>query len=962
MKKREQNGGVALKQAVLGQKATVFALLIVALGFSEAQTDPNDASVMQKLAISINAGKTLGWTSDTDPCSWKQVYCSQSRIESIQIGHQSLQGTLPDDLNKLSSLVRLELMSNQLSGPLPTLKGLSSLSILIIERNNFSSIPGDFFSGLIALTAVSLDNNPFSPWRIPESLKELISLVNFSANTVNLYGEIPDIFSALPSLNTLALAYNNLYGNLPQSFSGSPVRFLWLNNQNQNQQVSKLNGSISVIQNMTGLVQVWLHSNHFSGPLPDFSGLTSLEELRLRDNEFTGLVPKSLTNLKSLQNISLTNNHFQGPLPQFLPSIVSVDMVAQTNSFCLDVPGDCDPRVNSLLSIAEPLGYPDNFATNWKGNDPCNQWNYVTCSSQGNITILNFQGLNLTGTISPDFSRFESLQRLLLGRNNLHGTIPPELTKLSKLIVLNVSDNSLSGKIPDFGQNVNLIKDGNPDLGKDGNHGGGGSEPAAPSPENGKPSPKTIGEVSKSSNVVTIVGVVIGVLVGVFVVGGLGFFCYRRRQHKFRRVRSPRALEPHSIVVHPTHSGSGSEFQKVTILGSSPGTMELSPGSTAHAHHGFVQMVDDRVPTIGIQTLRKITKNFDKENELGRGGFGTVYKGELEDGTMMAVKRMAGGVIGDTGLTEYEAEIASLSKLRHRNLVTLMYYCWEGSERALVYEYMAQGALSDHLFKWKEREWKPMDWERRVRVALDVARGVEYLHSLAREKFIHRDLKSSNVLLAEDMTAKVGDFGLVRLAPQGGVSIQVTKMAGTFGYLAPEYTMNPRVSVKVDVYSYGVILMELITGRKALEENQTEECVVLSSWFRRILPTNGGLQALIDPSLDPPSEETLESISRVAELSFQCTMRDPTQRPDMGYVVGVLSSLVNVWKPQDEADPEEYYGVDLDLPLPEAVKRWQASSDSQATGAFGFASEDTGSSIPTKPTGFAESFASADGR
>ncbi|ERM93831.1 hypothetical protein AMTR_s00138p00056130 [Amborella trichopoda] len=174
--------------------------------------------------------------------------------------------------------------------------------------------------------------------------------------------------------------------------------------------------------------------------------------------------------------------------------------------------------------------------------------------------------------------------------------------------------------------------------------------------------------------------------------------------------------------------------------------------------------------------------------------------------------------------------------------------------------------------------------------------------------------------------------------------------------------LNPRVSVKVDVYSYGVILMELITGRKALEENQTEECVVLSSWFRRILPTNGGLQALIDPSLDPPSEETLESISRVAELSFQCTMRDPTQRPDMGYVVGVLSSLVNVWKPQDEADPEEYYGVDLDLPLPEAVKRWQASSDSQATGAFGFASEDTGSSIPTKPTGFAESFASADGR
>jgi serine/threonine protein kinase len=189
---------------------------------------------------------------------------------------------------------------------------------------------------------------------------------------------------------------------------------------------------------------------------------------------------------------------------------------------------------------------------------------------------------------------------------------------------------------------------------------------------------------------------------------------------------------------------------------------------------------------ISVQVLRKVTNNFAPENELGHGGFGTVYKGELEDGTNLAVKRMEGGVISSKGLDEFQAEIAVLSKVRHRHLVSLLGYSIEGNERLLVYEYMSQGALSRHLFHWKTLSLKPLSWTRRLTIALDVARGIEYLHNLARQTFIHRDLKSSNILLGDDFRAKVSDFGLVKLAPDGEKSV-ATRLAGTFGYLAPEY-------------------------------------------------------------------------------------------------------------------------------------------------------------------------------
>lgn len=952
------------------------SLLLVLLAFLVAgdvhrgtaeTTDAGDAAAMRALAKGLGADKALDWTGTTDPCTWTGVTCTEGRVTAIQVGNRSLAGTLPAEVRNLTALLRLEVHNNQLSGPLPSLAGLSSLQALLLHGNRFSGAPPpDFFSGLSSLQSAYLDSNPFDPWPIPANLKDAAALVNFSANSANVSGELPDFLAtAFPSLDLLALAFNLLSGAVPASFATAPLRSLWLNNQQGN---SRLSGGIAFVANMTSLEEIWLNSNDFSGPLPDFSSLQHLQDLQLRDNRLTGPVPASLTSLKSLNRVTLTNNLLQGPVPVFPNTVKTLDLKPESESFCLEKPGDCDPRVDILLSIAKSFGYPNRFAENWKGNDPCGGggWPGISCDSGGNITVINFQKMGLNGTISPDFGSITSLQKLLLSHNNLTGTIPSTLTKLPSLKELDVSGNSLWGQVPTFNKNVVLNTSGNPNIGKNvptaPASAGASGDASSDSNPTGSADASQSSSSGKSSSVPVgvIAGSVVAVVVGISVIGLLGLCYYKRKKQAFGRVQSP-----NTTVIHPRHSGSDPDTVKITVAGST-----LNGGATASDAYSRtssgpsdVHVVDAGNMVISIQVLRNVTNNFSRENILGEGGFGVVYKGELHDGTKIAVKRMEAGVMGTKGLNEFKSEIAVLSKVRHRNLVSLLGYCLDGSERLLVYEYMPQGTLSRHLFNWKEEGLKPLEWKKRLSVALDVARGVEYLHSLAHQSFIHRDLKPSNILLGDDMKAKVSDFGLVRLADGKGGSIE-TKLAGTFGYLAPEYAVTGRVTTKADVFSFGVILMELITGRKALDESQPEESVHLVTWFRRMQLNKDTFRKAIDPTIDL-DEETLASITTVAELAGHCCAREPYQRPDMGHAVNVLSSLAELWKPSDP-DSEDSYGIDLDMTLPQALKKWQAFEDSShfdgATSSYIASLDNTQTSIPTRPPGFADSFTSADGR
>ncbi|XP_043687308.1 receptor protein kinase TMK1-like [Telopea speciosissima] len=975
----------------------VFTVVLCFVSAVYSATNPGDFNILNDFRQGLDNPELLKWPSTgNDPCgsSWPHVYCAGDRVTQIQVANLGLKGTLPPSFNQLGKLFNLGLQRNSFSGALPSFSGLSELKYAFLDYNNFDTIPFDFFDGLTNLEVLALDSNPLNAttgWSIPDGLRSSAQLTNLTAMQCNLVGPIPDFLGNMSSITVLMLSYNKLSGGIPATFSQSMLQILWLNDQSG----SKLSGPIDVIASMVSLTQLWLHGNSFTGAIPTNIGdLSSLRDLRLNDNQLVGLIPESLSNLP-LQNLDLRNNALMGPIPEskfgntsYLP-----------NSFCQSVPGrPCDPQVSALLDFLGGVNYPVKLATSWSGNDPCQTWLGITCDSNSKVSVINLRRDNLNGTLSPSVAKLDTLTTINLGANNLTGSIPLKWTDLKYLRSLDVSGNNIKPPFPNFSLSVKVNKDGNPLLNpispatspsqsnsssasqpspssnlsppvsNSSSSSPSGSQPypsSNPSPPSnlGSPNhaPSTSSETSsekskpsssKTSKLVVIVAPVACFALLTLLILPLSVYYCKKKNRNFQA--------PSSFVVQPRDPSDPDNMVKIVVSNNTNGGLSTITESSTQSRNssgmGESHVIEAGSLIISVQVLRNVTKNFAPENELGRGGFGAVYKGELDDGTIIAVKRMEAGIISTKAVDEFQAEIAVLSKVRHRHLVSLLGYSVEGNERLLVYEYMPQGALSKHLFRWKSLNLEPLSWKRRLNIALDVARGMEYLHSLAHQSFIHRDLKSSNILLCDDYRAKVSDFGLVKLAPDGEKSV-VTRLAGTFGYLAPEYAVTGKITTKADVFSFGVVLMELLTGLMALDEDRSEETRYLAAWFWHIKSSKEKLMAAIDPALDV-NEETFETISIIAELAGHCTAREPNQRPDMGHAVNVLSPLVEKWKPFDD-DTGEYSGIDYSLPLTQMVKVWQDAEgkDNSHTGL-----DDSKGSIPSRPTGFAESFTSADGR
>ncbi|XWS56066.1 hypothetical protein CRYUN_Cryun09bG0055000 [Craigia yunnanensis] len=945
--------------------ALVLFLALSTVVFST--TDPGDLDILMQFRDGLENPELLKWpVNGGDPCgppSWNHVYCDKSRVTQIQAQGVGLKGTLPQNLNKLAMLKNIGLQRNQLSGKLPSFNGLSNLLYAYLDYNNFDSIPADFFDGLDNLEVLALDHNNFNVstgWSFPKALQNSAQLTNLSCMSCNLIGPLPDFLCSMPSLTNLRLSGNNLSDEIPGTFNGSALQMLWLNDQLG----GGMTGPIDVVATMESLTILWLHGNQFTGPIPENIGnLNLLKDLNLNSNKLVGLIPNSLANMR-LDNLDLNNNQLMGPIPMFKASNVTF----ASNKFCQATQGLlCSPEVMALIGFLGGLNYPPRLVSSWSDNEPCN-WVGIRCNS-GRVSIINLPHYNLSGTLSPSVAKLDFLSQIRLQFNNLSGPIPNNWTSLKSLETLDLSGNNISGPLPKFSSTGKLVTTGNPLLNGDKTAPSTGDRTPSESSDSPHNSSSTSSEGSgssatdssvestktkgfKRSTFVSIVAPVASFGALAFLVIPLSIYCYKKRKDS--------KLASTSLVIHPRDPSDSDTVVKVAVANNTNGSTSTLTGSGSASRNsssiGESHVIEAGNLVISVQVLRNVTKNFAPENELGRGGFGVVYKGELDDGTQIAVKRMEAGVITSKGLDEFQAEIAVLSKVRHRHLVSLLGYSIEGNERILVYEYMSQGALSKHLFHWKNLKLEPLSWKRRLNIALDVARGMEYLHTLAHQSFIHRDLKSSNILLGDDFRAKVSDFGLVKLAPDGDKSV-VTRLAGTFGYLAPEYAVTGKITTKADVFSFGVVLMELLTGLMALDDDRPEETQYLAAWFWHIKSDKEKLRATIDAALDV-KDETFESISIIAELAGHCTAREPSQRPDMGHAVNVLAPLVEKWKPLDD-DNDEYCGIDYSLPLNQMVKGWQEAEGKD----FSYIDlEDSKGSIPARPTGFAESFTSADGR
>ncbi|KAB2019654.1 hypothetical protein ES319_D07G011300v1 [Gossypium barbadense] len=374
-----------------------------------------------------------------------------------------------------------------------------------------------------------------------------------------------------------------------------------------------------------------------------------------------------------------------------------------------------------------------------------------------------------------------------------------------------------------------------------------------------------------SGGVITII--VMSVLVVVVLCSAVAWvLLFKHGDQASQRGTSPQ----HPQTSHAKPSGSAG-----SMFGSGLSSISLSFGSSIAGYTGSAK-------TLTASEIERATGNFDDSRILGEGGFGRVYRGVLEDGTNVAVKVLKRD--DQQGGREFLAEVEMLSRLHHRNLVKLIGICTEERSRCLVYELIPNGSVESHLHG-VDKESAPLDWDARIKIALGAARGLAYLHEDSSPRVIHRDFKSSNILLEHDFTPKVSDFGLARTAMDEEGRHISTRVMGTFGYVAPEYAMTGHLLVKSDVYSYGVVLLELLTGRKPVDMTQPPGQENLVAWARPLLASKEGLETIIDPSLG--SDVSFESVAKVAAIASMCVQPEVSHRPFMGEVVQALKLVCN---------------------------------------------------------------------
>ncbi|KAH8946590.1 hypothetical protein BDL97_12G103800 [Sphagnum fallax] len=504
---------------------------------------------------------------------------------------------------------------------------------------------------------------------------------------------------------------------------------------------------------------------------------------------------------------------------------------------------------------------------NWTG-DPCvptpHPW--LTCRTSDTpptITQVDLSGYNLVGPISPNFGDLSNLISLALQHNELNGSLPQQLTRLTNLRNLQLQNNILSGELPAWLDSLPsltelLIQNNN------------FSGPISPSfiSHNGTwtfiPGNPMLGlPTSKSTNIGIIIGPIIGILALLIIIGVIFYFQVQNKRGKTTKTSG------HLQMMKSSHQGAK-----------------------------FYSLAEVIVASDNFKTL------------IGKGGFGHVYYGKLEDGHEVAIKVL--DVKSTQGPSEFFNEVHVLSRVSHRNLVSLIGYCHEDNQQMLIYEFMHEGSLRDHLYgDIAMLTVEKLDWKSRMNIALNAAQGLEYLHSGSNQSIIHRDVKSNNILLSSNMEiAKVADFGLSRLIyGKDGITHVTTDVKGTIGYLDPEYFLTEYLSTKSDVYGFGVLLLEIISGRMPIDSTlPNRNAWNLCEWVRSNLQA-GNIDRILDPIVKA-SNPQIDVLWKVAEIAIQCVEPKSIYRPTMTKVVEELrAAILQEGLNSSEYSQNDTYGI-----------------------------------------------------
>ncbi|KAK9165718.1 hypothetical protein Scep_000909 [Stephania cephalantha] len=789
------------------------------------------------------------------------------KLTSLLLWGNSITGAIPAELSNCSSLVLLDVSANEISGEIPgDLGKLGALEQLHLSDNSITGLIPAELSNCTSLTALQLDKNHLSgaiPWQlgelkflqsfflwgnsvsgtIPPSLGNCTELYALDLSRNKLTGSIPDEVFGLKKLSKLLLLGNALSGELPKSISNcqSLVRL----RLGENQLFGQIPREIGQLQN---LVFLDLYTNHFSDSLPaEIANVTVLELLDVHNNHITGEIPPQLGELVNLEQLDLSRNSFSGEIPWSFGNLSYLNKLILNNNLITG------PVPNSIRNL-QKLTLLDLSYNTLSGCVPP-EIGYVT-----SLTIsldLSFNGF--TGEIPATMSALTQLQSLDLSHNMLSGGIAV-LGLLTSLTSLNISCNNFSGAIPvtpffkTLSSNFYIE---NPKLCESVD---GFTCSSGAYRKNGLKSSKTIALIS--------------VALASFVMAVLASWILIARNRRYLAEKSSRTLATASGAEDFSYPWTFIPFQKMNF------------------------------------SIENILDCLKEENVLGKGCSGVVYKAEMPNGEVIAVKKLWKTKKDEEPVDAFASEIQILGHIRHRNIVRLLGYCSNKCVKLLLYNYISNGNLQQLL-----QGNRNLDWETRYKIAVGSAQGLAYLHHDCVPAILHRDVKCNNILLDSKCEAYLADFGLAKLMNSPNYHQAISRVAGSYGYIAPgkyytfhvnlcsyslritEYGYTMNITEKSDVYSYGVVLLEILSGRSAVEP-QIGDGLHIVEWVKKKMGSFEPAISVLDSKLRGLPDQMIQEMLQTLGIAMFCVNSSPSERPTMKEVVALLMEV--------KSPPEEW--------------------------------------------------------